>query len=609
MNRRRWIGGWVSVLMVVGVWCSWAEDDATQRDSFVYTVGAGQTVKDIAERFLGDASCAPELLKYNSISNPLEVVEGSMLIIPGARREKARTAFAEAESVLSEAEQKQCRTYAPLVYARAGKTFRLAQDAWQDTSYLRAEGLCLLAAEQARLAIQKTEENARVDREATLVALHGNVQVMHKGTWAKAKLNGTVPVTGRIKTAPDARAKVMLPGGSTMRVGGATDVRIEELMEDRRSGTLRTRLRVLLGEITTEAKKLPTEQSRHEVLSGEATTAIRGTVFSVAHNQNVTRVVTYEGEVMTAAGGREVVIPEGAGTVIQQGRGPNAALAIPDPPEALQPQGDRFKTAAQRVAFVWEAAGKPTLERRQKLRHSPIKRLADLGYRLEIAGDPEFVKLVQEVRTEGTRATSDLLTPGDYYWRLASVNAQGLRGAWSRTRELSVVRDLGVSLVAEPALIQHGKQLLAAAGVRLHLKPTGSSSSVHSAEYKVNAAAYAAAAGGVRLVEAGDYRVSARGVGEDRVAGKPTELRFRLDSEPPRVGIDLGLPERDADGKLVVKAVAKAADDIAVKTILVSLDGAPMFVYESPVVLDATREYILAVQAVDVAGNRSRVRK
>ena len=178
-------------------------------------------------------------------------------------------------------------------------------------------------------------------------------------------------------------------------------------------------------------------------------------------------------------------------TVIQKGRGPSV-LAIPDPPTTLRPEGERFRTAEQHVAFAWQPGGKRTLARRQKVRHSPIRRLADLGYRLEIAKEPEFVKLVQEVRTEETHATSALLAPGDYYWHVASVNEQGLRGPWGDTRELKIVRDLAVALEAVPALIPHGKQMLAAPGVQLRLKPSSASSSVQALEYKVNDGEYAA---------------------------------------------------------------------------------------------------------------------
>jgi tetratricopeptide (TPR) repeat protein len=53
------------------------------RESFNYTVKSGETLSQIADRFLGDAFLFPALAKYNGIKVPKHVSEGQTLKIPG----------------------------------------------------------------------------------------------------------------------------------------------------------------------------------------------------------------------------------------------------------------------------------------------------------------------------------------------------------------------------------------------------------------------------------------------------------------------------------------------------------------------------------------------
>jgi len=68
------------------------EDPVTRfgRESFNYTVKAGETLSLIAGRFLGDAFLFPALAKYNGIKVPKQVAEGQILKIPGKAPGKAQ---------------------------------------------------------------------------------------------------------------------------------------------------------------------------------------------------------------------------------------------------------------------------------------------------------------------------------------------------------------------------------------------------------------------------------------------------------------------------------------------------------------------------------------
>jgi tetratricopeptide (TPR) repeat protein len=55
------------------------------RESFNYTVKSGETLSQIADRFLGDAFLFPALAKYNGIKASTHVSEGQTLKIPGKK--------------------------------------------------------------------------------------------------------------------------------------------------------------------------------------------------------------------------------------------------------------------------------------------------------------------------------------------------------------------------------------------------------------------------------------------------------------------------------------------------------------------------------------------
>lgn len=76
------------------------EDPVTRygRESFNYTVKGGETLSQIAGRFLGDAFLFPSLAKYNGLKVPKQVAEGQTLKIPGKAPGKVPASASTSES-------------------------------------------------------------------------------------------------------------------------------------------------------------------------------------------------------------------------------------------------------------------------------------------------------------------------------------------------------------------------------------------------------------------------------------------------------------------------------------------------------------------------------
>jgi hypothetical protein len=106
---------------------------------------------------------------------------------------------------------------------------------------------------------------------------------------------------------------------------------------------------------------------------------------------------------------------------------PPAAISAANVPALLYP-GDKMELPITIPHFEWLPCLDPTPE-------------AMPSYDIQIAADQAFSQIVDEDRLAAviTRYVPDKeLTPGDYWWRVAGVDAQGVRGPWSAARRFAV---------------------------------------------------------------------------------------------------------------------------------------------------------------------------
>jgi hypothetical protein len=601
---RRGLGAICVVMLVV------APVLGSSRASIVHTVAAGETISDIAERFLGDKQHAPELLKFNAISNPLEVTEGSLIAIPGDVRAKALAAAEETEQALADAMEAQAPTFARETYLRAEKLAKEARSAWDETAYAQSESRCLLAIAHARHSILLADKNAPVGRESTVVVVHGTCEADPAGgeAWQPLKAGDKVPFGASLRTGGDSRLQLALYDGTFVQLKADSTVMIKDMIEDRRSGKMTMKLRVILGGILTEMKGRKTEDSSYRIESGETVTAIRGTALRVnTAGEGVTRVVTLHGDVETSGDGWLVSVPAETGLLVEDGRRAKPVELLP-PPIVDAPAVEPFSTASQQLAFKWEPVGKRPLLKRWGARFATYRAPRETTYHLEIATDDIFNHVVQDVTTWKLEAESPVLAPGDYYWRIASLNEKGLEGVWSETSMFSVERNLKIALGPDRDLVHHGGRMMGGPGTMVAAQPKASDTSVDVIHYSINGGAFQAFPSGVVLSDEGAYTIRARAVGLDGHIGSEEQVALAIDATVPQINMHYGYPQLAESGGLAVPVTIKAMDNERVARIEVSIDGAAFVSYSEPVLLDADVDHVLSARAIDLVGNVSPVR-
>ena len=120
--------------------------------------------------------------------------------------------------------------------------------------------------------------------------------------------------------------------------------------------------------------------------------------------------------------------------------GPDAVRAfvqhlLPAAPVPTTPKPAARVTGTQ-VTFQWTAVA------------------ADARYRLQVARDAAFTDLILEREVSATnQALADGLLPGTYFWRVATLDAQGESGAWSEVQ--SYRQRAGAPTPAPPTLRDH----------------------------------------------------------------------------------------------------------------------------------------------------------
>lgn len=124
-----------------------------------------------------------------------------------------------------------------------------------------------------------------VKRIATVTEIKGTVEVKTpKQAWMPAKVGMVFNQGDIIRTKKNSRALLNLDGmaeTATIEVKENSQLKLAELIENKKEASQTTMLDLALGEILIKAKKLHSEKSRFEVKTPTSIVGVRGTTFSV----------------------------------------------------------------------------------------------------------------------------------------------------------------------------------------------------------------------------------------------------------------------------------------------------------------------------------------
>lgn len=124
------------------------------------------------------------------------------------------------------------------------------------------------------------------NRIATVTEIKGIVDIkLLKEAWKTAKVGMVLNQGDIIRTKANSLVVLNLDGSAqtaTVEVKENSQLKLAELIENKKEGIQSTFLDLALGEILIKAKKLDSEKSRFEVKTPTSIVGVRGTTFSVS---------------------------------------------------------------------------------------------------------------------------------------------------------------------------------------------------------------------------------------------------------------------------------------------------------------------------------------
>ncbi len=246
---------------------------------------------------------------------------------------------------------------------------------------------------------------------AEVVQVQGEaINLAVQETASLLKVGDTLGPGTSLETCAGSSLTLQFADQSKLLVSENSRLLLEDLKRSRKTGEVETVIRLDGG----SAESRVTQQKegfkpRYRVVTPAMQLAVRGTVFLVTVDKVTGRSssTVLEGTVTASAGGEEVELLAGYGTVTEVGQPPGAPAALLDEPEIapLPPSASRLP-----LQLAWAE-------------------LPEAGeYRLQLLAGPGYEYLIHDGVYAGNHATLEDLPDADYLLRVRGIDGEGREG-------------------------------------------------------------------------------------------------------------------------------------------------------------------------------------
>ncbi len=250
---------------------------------------------------------------------------------------------------------------------------------------------------------------------AILKTVHGRVRWREpEGAWKDGAAGQSLPVGAELQTEGLASAMLELANGTQLRVHPASVLVLDTISLYANGLMADTRVRLLRGQTEITDNPGRTTQQNLRVITPSAQAVVRGTVFRVAVEADLTREETLEGSVAVSAMGRSVVVSKAQGTVARLGQAPLPPRTLLKAPDV---SGLPLRLEQLPLRFVL-----PPLHGSD----------ASVSWWGQVSPDESFNTILAE-KTSRTNALNFADLPnGRYVLRVRALDALGLQGVEAR---------------------------------------------------------------------------------------------------------------------------------------------------------------------------------
>jgi LysM repeat protein len=400
------------------------------------TVGESQSLRDIAQEYLGDPDLWTEILRANGLT-VADVHPGIKLKIPVGQMAAANKALSDALDRIQKATEQGARLFAAdqigqaIMLRDAALAKRKAGD-WDATAKLAGD---------ASLAAAAALKAALAQRDAAADALLSDRQGWVEGqrpqdlVWTDRKLNAILIEDEKVRTLSRSTAQITFEDESRLRLNANSQAVIQRMRVDPLSREQEAKVSLVEGDFyALLAGK--SQRNNFELQVPQVQTQIDSTNFWVRHDNSGSKFANYDDRSLeVSAQGRSVTLGRDQATLVRSGEAPTPKIDVLPAPALNLPLDDQVAFDA-RVELSW--ANVPDAA----------------GYWLEVAYDPGFARMTfSRWGLADTSFQSEPMNVGAYYWRVAALDKFGLPGARSDVRRFQVRTDVTPPYISitEPA--------------------------------------------------------------------------------------------------------------------------------------------------------------
>ena len=497
------------------------------------TFQAGDTIRGVAERFLKDPDLWPQILELSGIASPAALKAGDALKVPVQQVAAADAALAFSLVSIQKATAEGARIFAPeeigaAIDSRDTAVERRGDGAWAEVvSYSQA------ATEHADEALKISVAQRDRAAEAVVSDVQGEVEgrAPDQPRWSRRAAKDVLVEYERVRTLSSSTAQVTFRDLSRLRLNPNSNAVIQKMRSDPLTGGEVTKVSLVNGDFYALLNQLG-DRTAFEVEVPGVDTQTQSSDFWVKTDPEAARFANYDTPALEVSrGGQTISLGQNEGAVVPAGGGAAETAKVLGRTE-LDAPFDGAQIYEPGVELSWSPADGAE------------------AYWIEVAADADFNTMqASEWGVRGTSRRLAELAPGEYFWRVSSLDKLGLPGQRSlswRFRRLDDATPPFVTLRAP----KDGEILAAAEVTVAGESEPGATLTIDGRRVPVdNGGRFSTAV----TAAVGDNKLAIVAVDP---AGNRTERSSSFVYRPAsriEIALDPGLP-RDAEGRLLTRA-------------------------------------------------------
>ncbi len=383
------------------------------------------SLRTIAKQHFGVPDDWKIILYYNGFQNYEDLPPKASLVIPVQLYKNTTALLRKARELTRLASMEGARILAKEAIEKA---IRLQQDAmtFKNRGKLKeALEIAQQAVQAGESALSEAQKKKLQTVSAILASWQGKVQSRkpEQSVWSNTVNKQELIEKERIRTLSDSRARISFIDGSTLNLDANALAVIGIMRENRVKQSLKTDVTVLKGDVFLLMASLG-QKNKFSINAPGLETDIRSRKLRVSRDMNnVTRISNYDGEIDVKAQGRQVIVRKNEGVKIKPGKQPGDPRELLPPPQLTVPTPNQVLLSTD-VRFVWQAIE------------------GAWSYKLEIADKRNFTSILKEKKSVETNFHWKAPQRGVYYFRIYTIDNEGLAGSYSEPVQFSVNTDI-----------------------------------------------------------------------------------------------------------------------------------------------------------------------